>query len=252
MAYIKPGSLKISPSSPTDQTALTFSFNAVLDAIDMTSVVLGFDTVFYLLGKRHSESEWTELGSVACDNCFGIYNNVDYSITTDAISYGSWDFMVIDYGDYYQKSAPYNATRIATKTRVNISSEIPVVSGQPTLTVKSNVPGAQITVGSVTGWGEVTYPGTINEQVTVTVEASNYMVYTKTMVMTTGDHALTAILTPCTSTTPGCSGYVAPVEVTEDDSCDPTDVVCIATKYAPYLAIAALVGVLLIGNKKKE
>lgn len=262
MAYIQPGSLQIAPPAPDTQSALTFTFTAVEDDMDLLFNLTGFDTTFYVLGKLTASSSWTEYGSWTCNGCFGIAENIlrstslVFQISIDAVPAGTYDFMVIDKGDYLGKPLPYNISRTATKTNIHVTSNAVISQNQPTLTVSSNVPGAQINVNGMTGWGTVTYPGTVNEPISITILASNYMAYTHTMTMQTGAHEFDAVLTPCSVNTPGCTGYVAP-PAPAPTVCASTDLTCLYNQYQqyiPYILVggAAILLVVSSGSRKQH
>lgn len=221
--------------------------------MDLLFNLTGFDTTFYVLGKSTAVSTWTEYGSWTCNGCFGITENLVrstslvFQITIDAVPAGIYDFMVIDKGDYFGKPLPYNISRTATKTNIHIASNAVISPNQPTLTVSSNVPGAQITVNGMTGWGTVVYPGTVNEPISITISASNYMAYTHTMTMQTGAHQFDAVLTPCSVNTPGCTGYVAPPTPTPTPTaCAPTDLTCLYNQYQQYIPYILVGGAVLL------
>lgn len=124
MAYVKQGSLQVSPSAPTVNDVLTFSFLTELDWGD-TVAVLGFNTTFYILYKKSSSTIWNEFGSWKCNGCFPWGSRqFQTTVVTKSLPSGTYDFLAIDNGDFKGKLPPYDETRTATRKRLLIKPDV--------------------------------------------------------------------------------------------------------------------------------
>jgi hypothetical protein len=284
MVYIQPGSLHISPIAPDTGTAITFAFTAVEDEIDLLTSAFGLSTTFYVLTKPTSVQKWTQRGSWDCVSCFDIAHNfarntrLDFQISIDALTSDTWDFMVIDKGDFLTKVPPYDSSRTASLTGVRISTAPVDPNGKPSVVVGSNAPDAQITIsgsssGTVEGWSTATYIGQFGESVTITIMATGYMPYTHTLNLQSGTTPFTALLSPCSASTPGCAGYVAP-PCTSDASCGSgqtctggkcvgatglctgsdtiTNLLCQYKDYIPYILVGAVLLFAMMPSQPKQ
>lgn len=263
MAYIVPNSLSITPSSPDTKTPITFSFQGAMDDIDLLSV-LGFNTTIYVLYRASSQLEWKLLTSWKCNGCYGAltanpngtWNTQGLSISVDPItSAGTYDFLVIDYGDYIGKVAPYDTTRSAEYSGFSVVQYHD--PNQPSISITSDVANASVLQdGIVKGYGSATLYGNLGQSTTITVEATGYTTFTQQVTFSTGNTNVDAVMTACDTSTPGCYGYVAPGGVTSgttsNATCGATDYICILTPYAPYIIAGGLVLLYLITTPPKQ
>jgi hypothetical protein len=262
MAFITPGSLQISPPTPTTNDTLTFTFHAEKDAWD-TWDWLGFDTTFYILFKESTSNTWRELGAWKCSNCFTNLGAEDRhflgTITTENITTpGTYDFLVIDYGIYMGKLPPYDTTKTA-KLRTSINPYVDLT--KPYISVTTNPRDAEIWVNGVrNSTGSATLTGTG----TVTIEAKKigYITQSTIQTFTNGTLVVPEInLVPCTAGMPGC--YVAPSSGgvgTQTTKCegfnkngafDPMCIMDPANAMYLYGAIGIILLIVLYGGSKK-
>jgi hypothetical protein len=269
MAYIKSGSLRISPPNPTDADQLEFTFTGAIDAIDTLSL-FGFDTIFHILYKKTGTSAWDELLAWKCADCFNKLcpefawgtSGCDFALTLDQPlkPHGTYDFMVIDDGDYRAKIPPYDTSRIAVRNSVSI---IPYVDpNQPSLEISVTQPDAEIDVdGSLAGYGDVSYPVSVGQTVQIVIKKVGYAMVSISHVVVPGANIIPLItLSACGASEAGCYGggtTVIPTTKTCDGlsrggSFDPTCILDSSNSMYLYGAIGLVIVLLLVtGGKKK-
>jgi hypothetical protein len=277
MAYVQPGSLIITPAFPTTQSVLTLSFTLVSEIVDWASI-FGFNSMEYVLIRKTGTSQWRELDAWSCNDCInsGLTRDkpVEITIEIDPVDTAdTYDIMVIDYGDYNNKSAPYNTMRSAIVKNFQISPYYP--EDQPVLKITCVPNSARIIYGGHTiGTGSATLTGDLNQLVEITFENSGYMVETVSHVMSSGVNTMPVQLKPCNTSQVGCYGYTSPPCFADSDcnngqtctggkcisnatgSCTDgdtiTNLLCQYKDYIPYAVVGAILLFAMMPSEKKQ
>ena len=253
MAYIVPGSLVVTPQSPTDRDGLTFTFQAKMEYFD-TLLGWAFNTSFHVQYQLTTAGalQWTDLTTVASgvvweDSVYlSIVNPAMVTITVPnpGIVPGKYNFIVVDDGDY-KKLPPYTASRIAEAQNVNITHYTAPIQSPVTITINPTPSNAAVTID---GLSTLTTTVPVGTTVHVVAELYGYTVYDTHITASTSYVGSTMydypVLSPCGVSDPNCFGYT-PVTTTTGDTttttCGSSDYVCQLTPYAPYIIAGAIV-----------
>lgn len=224
MAFVVPGTLSISPTSPNSAQLLTFSFIAQEDDIDLASSLFGFSTSWYILYRPSGTTTWNELMTYACNNCFSgsqtdpNISNAGYWSASDQVSAaipsgkdfpaGTYDFIVVDNGDY-SKGIPYSASRTATLTNYVITQYQNPQQTASDVTI-SVVPTPSDAIVTINGLQSNTVSLPVGSNVSMTVVKYGYTEYSDTFVVSASyagtTQTIPVSLSTCGAGTAGCNG----------------------------------------------
>ena len=176
MVHTVPGSLIISPTPVTDMSRIKFSFKAALDFQDY-AFVAGFHAKYYVLKRNSTLTIWDQLTVLDCNNCVNMSAIApsDLSIEYDHIPAGTYDFMVIEQGDY-TGTGKNDPSRYATITGVTV--EHAVAADESTVIITANPSGSSVMVGGeskYSGGDSYEISGKIGTYTVVTVSKTGYI-----------------------------------------------------------------------------
>jgi hypothetical protein len=181
MVHVVPGSITISPSNPSTTDVVTFRFKAALDYADY-GFVLGFHAIYYLLKKEHGAqtSIWEQVTTLDCNNCVAMtaVNPSDLSVTFSGFLPGTYDFMIIEQGDW-QGTGKNDSSRYATIS--NITVGMGEVQGQTNVVLTIKPVGSTVIINGETRFtssGSYTIGGNIGDVANVTVSKEGYVTKT--------------------------------------------------------------------------
>lgn len=176
MVHTVPGSLIISPTPITDLSRIKFSFRTALDYADY-AFVFGFHARYYVLYRNSTLSIWKQLTVLDCNNCVNMSAVApsDLSIEYDHIPAGTYDFMVIEQGDW-AGTGKDDPTRYAILNGVDIHHAVAFDESIVVLTI--NPSGASVSVGGRAVYSSADsyeISGKIGTVTIVTVSKSGYI-----------------------------------------------------------------------------
>jgi hypothetical protein len=186
MVHVVPGSLIISPTPVTDLSRIKFDFKAALDFADY-AFVAGFHAKYYVLYRASTLSIWRQLTVLDCNNCVNMSALApsDLSIEYDHVPAGTYDFMVIEQGDWTGTGKNDNG-RYAISNGITVEHVAGTNESLLVLTVTPSGASVSVDGGAVySNANSYEISGKIGSSKTITVVKSGYV--TKVVLVTYGD-----------------------------------------------------------------